>query len=107
MFNKQIWKGVPQLPRICPNATWSPDGITILNASYYYMYSGSIADYFVDVNGSIYVANFSANHIIKYAPGNLTVSMFMGSGSYSPYLYQRMTVDPNGIVYTSEYRVCC
>lgn len=63
-------------------------------------------DFSVDVNGSIYVANGSANHIIKYTPNGFGVVSLIGAGSLSPYTFQRMTVDGNGAVYTSEFRVC-
>lgn len=90
---------------MCPNATWNPNPISIFNSSSS-PYSTTIVDYSIDVNGSIYVANGSANHIIKYASNGLRVLSFLGAGSYSPYIFQRMTIDANGTVYTSEYRVC-
>ncbi|CAF1368622.1 unnamed protein product [Rotaria sp. Silwood1] len=89
--------------RLCPNATWNQNYITLFNSTSY-MYYNMIVDYFVDASGSIYVANSSANHIIKYKPGGLDVAFFMGSGSFSSYTFQRMTVDTNGTVYTCEYR---
>ncbi|CAF1050817.1 unnamed protein product [Rotaria sp. Silwood1] len=89
--------------RLCPNATWNENYTTLFNSSNS-MYNNMIVDYFVDANGSIYIANGSANHVIKYTSRNLSVAFFMGSGSFSPYTFQRMTVDTNGTVYTSEYR---
>lgn len=68
--------------------------------------STTIIDYAVDNNGSIYIANGSANHIIKYAPGNLSLISLMGGGSFSPFTFQRMAIDANGTVYTTESRVC-
>ncbi|CAM4820892.1 unnamed protein product [Rotaria magnacalcarata] len=63
-----------------------------------------IVDYSADKNGSIYVANGSANHIIQYKSDHLTIISFMDAGVFSPYTFQRMTIDTNGTDYTCEYR---
>jgi hypothetical protein len=93
--------------RISPNATWNPNYTTLFNDANYPYYSYSIiSDYFLDKNGSIYVANNSAKNIIKYTLGSLNVTAIIGGGNLSIHTIQRISVDSNGSVYSSEYRVC-
>ena len=57
------------LPKLCPSATWDPNGIVWTNST---QLSASFAAAFVDTNNTVYIAGWPNGHIYIWFEGNMS-----------------------------------
>ena len=84
------------LPKICPNASWSVNGITFANSSFVGSYPYGL---FVDTSNNIYVAETSLNQVQVWSQGSATPTRTLFGGLDSPH---SVWATSNGDIYVDN-----
>ena len=83
-------------PKLCPSATWNPDGITVANIS---LVGTTPIDFFIDTDNTIYVPVRSSNRIQLWLHGNMSQSRTLTiNSSWSRSIF----VTRNGDIYVDN-----
>ena len=83
-------------PKLCPNATWDPDGITFANNI---TIGANPYGLFINSNNTVYAANNENGHILIWLEGSAGPTGMIPTNSTSP---SSLFVSPMGEIYVDN-----